>query len=143
MRLRASIKKTQYLHLYGDGRLWRDATKISSIQADQGIEVKDPKLIRALLQNFRCTNQTVDQDLDSESYGYIHVDFMGAHRPFLDRIEYIRQNKTGYYLKSRADSSVVRMVPGYGPHFEAYVRNLARRIHAHTPGVAVWNIDAS
>ena len=144
-RLRHSIEQTQYLHFYGDGPLWRKTTGLSGITPLQGIEVRDKRLIHALLRNFRCENLIVDPDdlSDSDNSGYIHVDFMGGNHPFLDYIDYINHNAVPYALVSRGDSVVIPLRPGYGRKFEAFVRSLAERVHLHRSGVTVWDINAS
>lgn len=147
-RLRQSVEQTQYLHFYGDGPLWRQITGISGITPLQGIEVRDRGLIHALLHNFRCENSVVDPNAlsDSNNGGYIRVDLMGRNNRFLDNVEYINQDAAAYALVSRGNNIVTPITPlrpGYGRKFESYVRYLARRVHLHRSGVAVWDIDAS
>lgn len=143
--LRHLVEQTQYLLLYGDGPLWRQATGIGGITPLQGIEVRDKRLIDALLRNFRCVNLTVDPDdlSDSDNSGCIHVDFMGRHHLLLDDINYIKNDAIPYALVSRGSGIVVPLRSGYGRKFEVYVRDLAKRVHLHRLGVAVWDIDAS
>lgn len=142
-RLLASAKHTQFLHLYGSGPLWENDAKPSGITVAQGLEVHSPRLIRALLQNFRCTDQAADWDGKTDRGGYIQVDFMAPHDTFLDNIEYIHQGKGAYELKDRANGQIVSLRPGYGAKFEKFVRGLAARARRHDPAVQIWDIDAS